>query len=313
MGEAKRQTKTDEIVVIAVIECLRAGHDLNTDEVVAAVAGVRTAANERYVVLAEADEPRRTLQTLYVGAAARFVGRLSPPPDFSKLKGVIVSSAITPVDRGEIVIVAAVETIKRAWSNSGGISLALAYVITKNEDRFTVSSKGGEPMRAVLDLQPGDIARFTGRFSRPYEELPNIELSLVAPIERSGRVEPWRDQWLFISTDRLSPEFRRRVAGCPLRRGCFNCGARIETADQAALVVQNGREFGMVCADCGGLPRAELLQKLSLAKGIELAPVRFVTHAKRAECAIAECCGLDPRTVVRVDADWDYALIEGAT
>ena len=311
MGEAKRRKKSDEIDVEAVIEAIRVGSDSKTGQVLGAAALIKTAADESYVVEAWADDPRRALLALYEGAAARFVGRLSPAPNFPKFKGVIVLSAITPVERGEIVIVAAVRTIKRARSDSGEISAALAYVVTKDEDRFTVSSMGGESMRAVQALNLGDIARFTGRFSPPVDEVPNIELSRVTLIERSGRIDPWFEQWLFLSTRRLSPDFHRRVAGLRTQNcGCFGCGATIETADQIALVLLRDRDAGMVCADCGGQPREALLQKLSLARGIELAPARHMRHAKSAECAIAVCCGLDPLAAVGVDADWDYESIE---
>ena len=273
MSEAKRRKKSDETVVEAVVEGLRVGKDPNTGQVGAALAWIKTAADEIYVVVAEADEPRCALLSLYVGAAARFVGRLSPDPDLPEFKGVIVSSAITPVERDATVIVAAVETIKRAWSDSGGISTAWAYVITKDQDRFTVSSRGGEAMNALLGLDPGDVARFTGRFSPPFETVPNIELSLVALIERSGRADPWREQWFFVSTDRLSPEFRRRVAGLKLPKGvCGACDGSIETADQIAVIMLKDRDAGMVCADCGALPRDELVEKLSVVEGVEFEP-----------------------------------------
>jgi hypothetical protein len=311
MGEAKRRKKSDETVVEAVIEGLRVGKDPNSGQVVGAMAWIKTAADEIYVVVAEADEPRRALLSLYVGAAARFIGRLSPDPDFPEFKGVIVSSAITPVERDATVIVAAVETIKRAWSDSGGISSAWAYVITKDQDRFTVSSRGGEAMNALLGLNPGDVARFTGRFSPPFETVPNIELSLVALIQRSGRADAWLEQWFFVSTDRLSPEFRRRVASCQtLNCECLSCGTTIETADQISLITLSGRDARMACADCGALPRDELVEKLSVVEGVESSPARFLTHAMMAECAIALCCGLDPKVAVdwRVDVEWDYGL-----
>ena len=295
MGEAKRRKKSDETVVEGVIEGLRVGKDPNTGQVGAAGAWIKTAADEIYAVVADADEPRRALLSLYVGAAARFIGRLSPDPDFPGFKGLIVSSAITPVERDATVIVAAVETIKRAWSDSGAISAAWAYVITKDQDRFTVSSGGGEAMNALLGLNPGDVARFTGRFSPPFETVPNIELSLVALIQRSGRADAWLEEWFFVSTDRLSPEFRRRVASCQTQNcECFSCGTTIETADQIALIMLSGGDARMVCADCGALPRDELVAKLSVVEGVESSPARFVARAKQAESAIAHCCGLDP-------------------
>ena len=82
MGEAKRRKKSDETVVEGVIEGLRVGKDPNTGQVGAAGAWIKTAADEIYAVVADADEPRRALLSLYVGAAARFIGRLSPDPDF---------------------------------------------------------------------------------------------------------------------------------------------------------------------------------------------------------------------------------------
>ena len=313
MGEAKRRKKSDETFVEAVIEGLRVGKDPNTGQVVGAMAWIKTAADEIYAVVADADEPRRALLSLYVGAAARFIGRLSPDPDFPEFKGVIVSSAITPIERDATVIVATIETIKRALSNSGGISAAWAYVITKDQDRFTVSSRGGEAMNALLGLNPGDVARFTGRFSPPFETVPNIELSLVALIQRSGRADAWLEQWFFVSTDRLSPEFRRRVASCQTQNcECFSCGTTIETADQIALIMLRDRDTGMVCADCGALPRDELVEKLSLVEGVKSDSALFVANARKAECAIALCCGLDPDIAVdwSADGEWDYGLAE---
>jgi hypothetical protein len=206
-----------------------------------------------------------------------------------------------------IVVVAAVETIKRAWSDSGGISAALATVVTKDEDRFIVFSRGGESMNALLGLNPGDVARFTGRLSPPF----NIELSRVAPIERSGRVEAWREQWILVSTDRLSPDFRSRVAGLKLQSGeCTACDGSIEVADQIALIMLRDRQVGMICANCGMLPRDELVEKLNVVEGAESDPALFVTHAKMAECAIARFCGLDPNIAIdwSVDGEWDFGL-----
>jgi hypothetical protein len=318
MGESKRRKRSDGIEVEAVIESLHVYGDRNTGQVVGASAWIRTAADEEYLVVTKTDEAGRTLQALYEGASARFVGRLSPPefPEYQGVivpcAGVIVSSTITPIER-PIVVVAAVETIKRVWSDSGGISVALAYVITKDQDRFTVSSRGGEAMNALLGLNPGDVARFTGRFSPPFETVPNIELSQVALIERSGPVEPWREQWFFVSTDRLSPDFRRRIANCRTEScKCFSCRTTIETADRIALVVLRDCKGGPVCADCAALPRNELVEKLSVVEGMETSPAQFVTHAKMAECAIARLCGLDPKVVVdwSRDGEWDYGLAE---
>lgn len=185
MGDAKRRKK-NEIVVEAVIEGIRVGKDRDTGQVVRAGAWVKTLADEMYTVVAKADKPRR-----YEGAAARFVGCLSPAPDFREFKGLIVCSAITPVERDEIVLVATIETIKRAWIDSGGIGAALPYVTTKDQDQFTVSSRGGEAMNAILDLNPGDVAKFTGRCSPPlHEAIPNIELRLVARRLNSRALRP---------------------------------------------------------------------------------------------------------------------------
>ncbi len=62
----------------------------------------------------------------------------------------------------------------------------------------------------------------------------------------------------------------------------------------------------MVCVDCGALPRDELVEKL----GVGLSPTQSVVLAVRAECAIALCCGLDPREAVvcSADGEWDYGL-----
>ena len=311
MGEAKRRKKCDETVVEAVIDGLRVGKDPNTGQVVGAMAWIRTAADEIYVVVAEADEPRRALLSLYVGAAARFIGRLSPDPDFPEFNGVIVSSAITPVERDATVILAAVETIKRAWSDGDGIKAAWAYVITKDQDRFPVLSKGGEAMNALLGLNSGDVARFTGRFSPPLETVPNIELSQVALVERSGPVEAWREQWFFISTDRLSPEFRGGVAGLKLPNGvCAACDGSIETTDQIGLIMLRDCNAEMVCADCGALPHDEVVEELSVFEGVESDAALLVANAKKAECAIALCCRLDPDVAVdwSVDGEWDYEL-----
>jgi hypothetical protein len=318
MGESKRRKRSDRIEVEAVIESLHVYEDRNTGQVVGASAWIRTAADEDYLVVTKTDEAGRTLQALYEGASARFVGRLSHP-EFPEYQGVIVACAgviepseITPVER-PFVIVAAVEKIKRALSESGGISVALAYVITEDQDRFTVSSRGGEAMNALLGLNPGDVARFTGRFSPPFETVPNIELSQVALIERRGPVEPWRDQWFFVSTDRLSPDFRRRIANCRTEScQCFSCRTTIETADRIALIMQRGCEGGLVCADCAALPRDVLVEKLSVVEGMETSPAQFVKHAKMAEYAIACFCGLDPMVVVdwSPDCEWDYGLAE---
>jgi hypothetical protein len=210
-----------------------------------------------------------------------------------------------------IVIVAAVETIKRGRRESGGIGAALATIVTKDEDRFTVFSRGGEPMNALLGLNPGDVARFTGRLSPPFVTVPFVELSMVAPIERCGRVEAWREQWFFVLTDRLSPNFRRLVAGSKLPKGgCAACGESIGTTDRIALILLRDGNAGMVCADCGALPRDELVEKLDVVEGVESDPALFVTHAKMAECAIALSCGLDPGVVVewRTNEAWDYGL-----
>jgi hypothetical protein len=319
MGESKRRKITDEIAVEAVIEGFRVGRDPSTGQVVGAIAWIKTAADEMYFVVVKDDKPRRALQALYEGAAARFVGRLSRLRDLSEYQGVIVpsagvivASAITPVER-PFVIVAAVETIKRVWSDSGGIGGTLAYVITKDQDRFTVSSRDGEAMNALLGLNPSDVARFTGRFSPRFDTVPNIGLSLVVLIERSGRVEAWREQWFIISTDRLSPDFRRRVAGLKLPKGgCAACDGSIETADQIAQVMLRGHSAVMVCADCGALPRDELVEKLSVVEEVESDAALFVANAKKAECAIALCCGLDPDVAVdwSVDGEWGYGLAE---
>jgi hypothetical protein len=222
MGEAKRRMKNktanSEIVVEGVIEHLQQGRDRNTHEISLGAAGIRTANNERFVVFAESEEPRRALLELYEGATATFVGRLFPTKN-PKLNGIIVASALTPAGRDEIVVVATVKTIKRVLGANGETSFALAHVTTKEQRRLTVSSRGGEPMNALLNLMPGDIARFTGHFSPPFEEFPNIELRLVAPIERRGIAEPWRDEWFFVSRDRLSPGFRLRVAASRTRNG----------------------------------------------------------------------------------------------
>jgi hypothetical protein len=212
---------------------------------------------------------------------------------------------------GAIVIVATVETIKRGWRDSGGIVAALATIVTKDEDRFTVFSRGGEPMNALLGLNPGDVARFTGRLSPSFVTVPFVELSLVAPIERCGRVEAWREQWFFVPTDRLSLDFRRLVAGSKLSKdGCAACGESIGTTDRIALILLRDGNAGMVCADCGALPHDELVEKLDVVEGVESDPALFVTHAKMAECAIALSCGLDPGVVVewRTDDAWDYGL-----
>jgi hypothetical protein len=207
-------------------------------------------------------------------------------------------------------VVATVETIKRAWSGSGGIRAALGYVTTRDNARFTVLSRGGKAMNALLGLNPGDVARFTGRFSRPFDAVPNIELSQVAVIERSGKAESWLEQWSFVSTDRLSPDFRRRVAGLKLPKGlCAACDGPIETADQIAQVMLRGDSAGMVCLHCGALPSDELAARLSVFKAEEL-EAELIANGLKAECAIALCCGLDPDVVVdwSVDSEWDYGL-----
>jgi hypothetical protein len=166
-------------------------------------------------------------------------------------------------------------------------------------------------MNALLALNPDDVARFTGRHSRPFEALPNIEVSLVTLIKRSGREEAWRELWVLITTDRLPPNFRRRVAGCQTQNcRCNSCGSAIETADQIALVMQRGREFGMLCADCGALPRDVLVAKLSPAGVVEPDATFFVKNAPKAEFAIALCCGLDPTVDLdwSIDDEWDYEL-----
>jgi hypothetical protein len=120
-----------------------------------------------------------------------------------------------------------------------------------------------------------------------------------------------------VSRDRLSPDFRRRVAG--LRADCGNCpgcGGPIGTADQIAmaLVIDRrqagmGCSVGMVCRDCAQLPRAKLVERLSIAESAEDDAALFVAHAKMAECAIALSCGLDLEAVEwRVDGEWDYGL-----
>jgi hypothetical protein len=213
--------------------------------------------------------------------------------------------------RDEIVVVATIETIKRAWSDRGGIRAALAYIVTNDNDRFTVLSMGGAAMNTLLGLNPGDVARFTGRFAPPLDALPNIELSRVALIERDGRIEPWREEWFYVSRDQLAPDFRRRVANCRTQDcGCFSCGKAIETADEIVLIMLRDRNAGMVCADCGALPRSQLFDKLSVVDGVKASPARFVEHSVRAECAIAICCGLDPKVAVgwSVDAGWDCGL-----
>jgi hypothetical protein len=210
-----------------------------------------------------------------------------------------------------MVIVAVVETIKRVWSDSSGICAALADVTTRDEDRFTVFSRGGEPMNALLGLNPGEVARFTGRLSPPFVTVPFIELRLVAPIERCGRVEAWREQWFFVPTDRLSPDFHSLVAGLKLTKGgCAACGESIGTTDRIALILLRDSNACMVCADCGALSRDELVEKLDVVEGVESDPALFVTHAKMAECAIALSSGLDPGVVVewRTDGAWDYGL-----
>jgi hypothetical protein len=207
--------------------------------------------------------------------------------------------------RDEIVVVATVEVIKRVWSNGGGTIGTLAHVITNDEHWFIVSARGGEAMNALLALNPGDTARFTGRCSSPFEAVPIIELSQVALIDRSGWVEAWREEWLFISTDQLPQDFRRRVAS---RRTtncrCVSCGTTIETADQIALMILRDYRARWVCVDCGALPRDELGEKL----GVELSPTQSVALAVRAECAIALSCGLDPHDAVGCSADgeWDW-------
>jgi hypothetical protein len=208
------------------------------------------------------------------------------------------------------VLVAAVEKLKRAWSDSGGISAAIATVITKDGDRFTVASTGGEPMNAPMDLNPGDVARFTGRLTLPIVTMPTIKLSLVALIEGSGRVETWREQWFFVSTDRLSPDFLRRVAGLKLKGECAACDRLIGTADRVAMVLLREGAACFVCSDCGALPRDELAEKLEVVGGVESDPALFVAQGKAGECAIALCCGLDPAPALdwNTDGEWDYGL-----
>jgi hypothetical protein len=202
--------------------------------------------------------------------------------------------------RDEIVVVAAVEVIKRAREDSGEITAAVAIVATKNRQYFTVGAKDGEPLRALLDLNPDDVVRFAGVFTpapRAFKEkLPPefgyrgaIDLRQVALIERGGQTGDWREECFSLSRDRLPPDFRRRVAGCRVERvRCVGCGGRIETADQIALILLMGGEAGgqgfrMVCCDCAQVPRDELLEKLSLAEGAEASPAPFVTHAMMAE------------------------------
>jgi hypothetical protein len=225
--------------------------------------------DEAYLVVAEDDEPRRALLGLYVGATARFVGRLSPDPAPTEFKGVIVPSTITQVEVDDIVVVATVEVIKRAWNSGGEIGLAFAHVLTKDEHRLTVSSTGGKAMAALMGLNPGDVARFRGRFSRPLEVVPNVEVSEVALIVRSGRIEAWCEESPFVSTDGLSPNFCPRVVdGLELLKGvCAACNGSIETEDQIGMMIVRNCEPGMVCADCGALPRGELVEKLSIAQG----------------------------------------------
>ena len=102
----------------------------------------------------------------------------------------------------------------------------------------------------------------------------------------------------FVSTDRLSPDFHRRVAGLKLKGECAACGKSIGTTDRIALILLRDGNACTVCADCGALPRDELVEKLDVAEGVESDPALFVTHAKMAECAIALSCGLDPGVVV---------------
>ena len=114
----------------------------------------------------------------------------------------------------------------------------------------------------------------------------------------------------FVSTDRLSPDFHRRVAGLKLKGECAACGKSIGTTDRIALILLRDGNACTVCADCGALPRDELVEKLDVAEGVESDPALFVTHAKMAECAIALSCGLDPGVVVEWGTDdaWDYGL-----
>jgi hypothetical protein len=82
MGEAKRRKKSDETVVDAVIEGLLVGKDPNTGQVVGTGARIKTAADEIYVVVAKADEPRRTLLALYYVEALDIYGLFDVPDEW---------------------------------------------------------------------------------------------------------------------------------------------------------------------------------------------------------------------------------------
>ena len=86
--------------------------------------------------------------------------------------------------------------------------------------------------------------------------------------------------------------------------------AHFAAAKVIVLVQDNLSTHGMVCANCGALPRDELVEKLSVVEGVESDAALFVANAKMAECAIAVCCGLDPLVTVDwgVDEEWDYGL-----
>lgn len=118
------------------------------------------------------------------------------------------------------------------------------------------------------------------------------------------------EQWFFVSTDRLSPDFRRRVAGLKLNRECAACDRSIRTADRVALIMLRDSAACLVCADCGALPRDELIEKLNVVEGAESDPALFVAQAKMAECAIARCCGLNVETAIdwNPHGEWDYGL-----
>jgi hypothetical protein len=113
--------------------------------------------------------------------------------------------------------------------------------------------------------------------------------------------------------DRLSPDFRQRVAGLRAEGGgCAGCAGPVEMADQIAMVMlaDGGAKAGMICRECAELPRAELVEKLAIIEGAEDDQALFVSHAKMAECAIAISCALDPQTAVnwRVGDEWNYGL-----
>jgi hypothetical protein len=128
MGDAKRRLEIittncqdpgrDEIVVVGVIEGVRVRTDPDTVKSVVPSHGSRL-----QPARCTLSWPRMTSRAVRcprsIGAAARFIERLSPAPDFPEFKSVIVSTAITPHEGNEIVVVATVETIKRAWNDGG--------------------------------------------------------------------------------------------------------------------------------------------------------------------------------------------------